>query len=243
MNVDPAAPAPSSIPSRALQRHQPARLGRLTPGPLYWVILVLLRAVVRLVVRNHLHVEGRENVPRTGGVLLISNHLSSADPPLLGAASPRPLHFMAKVEWFKHRLLGFLAWHFLCFPVVRHTADRGALRHTLDLLARGQAVAIYPEGTRSEDLRLHHPEAGVGFLARHAGVPIVPVATWGGENVLQSRGYHLPRAAETHVVFGLPFTLPATPMTNQEAAELMMARIAALLPPRYRGYLDALEDS
>lgn len=228
------APAPATAPGRAPAR----RLGRLAPGPWYHLIRGFLRTVIRVILRGHLRLEGLERVPRTGGVLVVSNHISSADPPLLGALSPRPVHFMAKAEWFRSPLLGFLARQFLCFPVVRHTADRGALRHTLELLGRGQAVAIYPEGTRSDDLRLHRPEPGVGFLARRARVPIVPVATWGGEAILQSRGYHLPRAAETHVVFGEPFELPEDPaLSNQEAAELMMSRIAALLPQRYRGYL------
>jgi 1-acyl-sn-glycerol-3-phosphate acyltransferase len=96
---------------------------------------------------------------------------------------------------------------------------------------------MYPEGTRSEDLRLHPPEAGAGFLARQARVPILPVATWGGENVLPP-GSKFPHPAHAHIVFGKPFTLPKTKLSNQEAADYMMSKVAELLPDNYRGYFE-----
>jgi 1-acyl-sn-glycerol-3-phosphate acyltransferase len=205
---------------------------------MYWLIRWTLNVLITLLVRNHLHVEGRENVPRKGGLLVICNHIASGDPPLLGARSPRPLHFMAKVEWFKHPAIAYLARQFLCFPVVRHTADRGALRYALALMERGQAVCIFPEGTRAEDARIHPVEAGVGFLARRAGVPVLPVAVWGTENVLPARGVHWPRAADCHMVFGKPFQLPRPDMGNQEASDFMMSKVAELLPPAYRGVFE-----
>jgi 1-acyl-sn-glycerol-3-phosphate acyltransferase len=210
-------------------------LGRISPGFLYWVIRGFLRAVVGVVLPRRMHVSGAENIPRDGGLLVIGNHISTTDPPVLGALFPRPLHFMAKVEWFKNPVLGFLGRQFLCFPVVRHTADRSALRFTLALLAAGEVVAMYPEGTRSEDLRIHPPEAGAGFLARQAGVPILPVATWGGERVLPPHT-KIPRPAHVHMVYGKPFHLPQRKMSNQEAADLMMSKVAELLPDGYRGY-------
>jgi 1-acyl-sn-glycerol-3-phosphate acyltransferase len=209
--------------------------GPMSPTPIYWVIRWTLSVLIAMLVRNHLHVEGRENVPKKGGLLVICNHIASGDPPLLGARFPRPLHFMAKVEWFKNPVVGFLARQFLCFPVVRHTADRGALRYALALLGQEQAVCIFPEGTRAEDARIHPVEAGVGFLARRAAVPILPVAVWGTENVLPARGIHWPRAAECHMVFGKPFELPRPDMGNQEAADFMMSKVAEMLPPSYRG--------
>lgn len=215
-----------------------ASRAHVRPTPLYHVLIAMLRGVVQAILfGGHLRVEGQENVPRKGGLLVISNHIAGADPPLLGAAFPRPLHFMAKVEWFKNPFLGFLGRTMLCYPVVRHTADRSALRFTLSLLAAGEAVCLYPEGTRSRDLKLHPPEAGAGFLARRAGVPILPVATWGGENVLPT-GAKFPRrtGTEVHLVFGRPFTLTETGMDNQEAAEFMMSKVAEMLPAEYRGY-------
>ena len=215
------------------------RPGRRRPGLLsYWPLRFVVRALVEFFLfGGHLHLEGQERVPRRGGLLVISNHIAGADPPVLGACFPRPLHFMAKVEWFRNPVLGALARAFLCFPVVRHTADRAALRFTLSLLEAGEAVCIYPEGTRSRDLVMHAPEAGAGFLARRAGVPILPVATWGGEKVLPT-GARFPRRSGTHVhvVFGEPFQLPEGITDNQEASEVMMSRVAEMLPVEYRGY-------
>lgn len=207
----------------------------MSPKPLYWVIRWLLHAVISVVLLRHTHITGKENAPRQGGLLVISNHISTTDPPLLGALFPRPLHFMAKAEWFKNPVLGFLGRQFLCFPVVRHTADRGALRYTLALLEQGQAVAIYPEGTRSEDLQIHPPEAGAGFLARQAKVPILPVATWGGEKVLPPHS-KFPRPAHAYIAYGKPFHLPQGKISNQEAADYMMSKVAELLPDDYRGH-------
>lgn len=206
-------------------------------GLLYWPLRWFVQAIASVLLFRHFDVGGKQNVPKKGGLLVISNHIAAADPPLLGGYFPRPLHFMAKAEWFRNPVLGFLGRSFLCFPVIRHTADRNALRFTLTLLAAGEAVCVYPEGTRSRDLVMHPPEAGAGFLARRAGVPILPVATWGGQGVLPT-GARFPRPTkiDVHLVFGEPFTLPAGEMDNQEAAEYMMSRVAELLPEEYRGY-------
>jgi 1-acyl-sn-glycerol-3-phosphate acyltransferase len=205
---------------------------------LYRPLLFAVRTLVQLfLVGGHLHIEGAENVPRSGGLLVISNHIAGADPPLLGAFFPRPLHFMAKAEWFRNPFLTLLARTFLCFPVVRHTADRAALKFTLLLLQAGRAICVYPEGTRSRDLVMHAPEAGAGFLGRRGGVPILPVATWGGETVLPT-GARFPHRSGTDVylAYGKPFTLPEGDMDNQEAAEYMMSKVAAMLPEKYRGF-------
>ena len=230
MSVDPVPQLSDTPPAR----------GRARPGVVYWILRWGLRVIIAAILPMHMHVDGRKNVPREGGLLVISNHIATADPPLLGALFPRPLHFMAKREWFDNAFIGWLARQFLCFPVVRHTADRGALRYTLWLLGQGRAVGIYPEGTRAEDARMHPAEAGAGFLARQAGVPVLPVATWGGENVLP-KGSRFPRIAQAHahLVYGKPFMLPERKMSNQEAADYMMSKVAELLPTEYRGEYQA----
>src|ERR1700730_12616512 len=83
--------------------------GPMTPKFLYWVIRWGLHAIISVVLPRRMHVSGKENVPREGGLLVISNTTATADPPLLGALFPRPLHFMAKVEWFKNPVIGYLA--------------------------------------------------------------------------------------------------------------------------------------
>jgi 1-acyl-sn-glycerol-3-phosphate acyltransferase len=209
--------------------------GPISPSPIYWILRWFVRAVIGVILFRRVHIKGKENVPRQGGLLVVSNHIATADPPLEGALFPRPVHFMAKVEWFTgNPLEAFLARQFLCYPVVRHTADRASLRYTLDLLRRGQAVLVYPEGTRAVDARLHRAEAGIGFLARRSGVPVVPVAIHGSENVIP-KGGHWPKRAHTWLVYGAPFTLPATITESHEAADYVMSKIAELLPVEYRG--------
>ena len=214
----------------------PGLSGPVRAGPLYWVERAILRVIIFFVLfGGRLHQLGRDNVPRKGGLLVISNHIATGDPPLEGAMFPRPVHFMAKAEWFTgNRLIGYLARQFLCFPVNRHTADRAALRYTLALLERGQAVLVYPEGTRSVDHQMHRAEAGIGFLARKSGVPILPLAIWGTEKVMP-KGSHMPRPEHAHITYGEPFHLPESMVDNRVAADFMMARVAELLPREYRG--------
>jgi 1-acyl-sn-glycerol-3-phosphate acyltransferase len=122
-----------------------------------------------------LRVEGVRNVPRTGPLLVACNHISELDPPVLGSAFPRALFFMAKKELFRK---GFWASFFRnlgAFPVDRRGADREALRVARELLEEGNAVAVFPEGTRSIDGRMLSPKPGLGYLAVATGAGILPV--------------------------------------------------------------------
>lgn len=200
-------------------------------------ILHLLRVVI---LRRALHVTGLEHVPASGPVIVVGNHIATVDPPLTGALIRRlDVHYMAKSESFRNPWTRWLFHGYNAFPVVRHTADRGALKYALRLLKDGHVLVLYPEGTRSPDRTVHRPFAGAGFLARHSGVPIVPAAIWGSEDVLP-KGASWPRHADVNIIYGEPFHLPdrnpdGTPMTHQESADYMMSRVAALLPLRYRG--------
>lgn len=206
---------------------------------MYAVMRLILRALAFVILFRSLHVEGRRRVPRRGPVLVIGNHIATVDPPLTGALIPRlDVHYMAKSESFTPRIAwAFRAYH--AFPVVRHTPDRAALKRALGILGAGHVLIVYPEGSRAENAQLRRPYAGVGFIARHAGVPIVPAAIWGSEACLP-KGARLPRRAQVHIRYGEPFHLPATKpdgsrMSHQDSADYMMARVAALLPARYRG--------
>lgn len=204
---------------------------------------LLLRGIMRLLVatilgRGLVHVEGLDNVPVTGGALLVGNHVGTIDPPLTGALVDRlDVYYMAKSEHFATRPVRWLFRGFNAFPVVRGSADRTALRHTLELLRGGHIVLVYPEGSRSPDGRLGRPQAGVGFLARHGGVPVIPVAVWGTETVLP-RGSKRIRRGHVHVSYGPPVPLPPSdPVAkrdNRAVAAAIMGAISAMLPQRYR---------
>lgn len=155
-------------------------------------------------------VTGLENVPRTGAVILASNHLSFADSLVIPIVAPRKVHFLAKSDYFRGGgVKGTLqkAWFegMGMLPVDRDDpkAALGSLDTALEVLGRGEAFGLYPEGTRSRDGRLYRGRTGVAHLALTAGVPVVPVGITGTER-LQPVGSRLPRVVPITVRFGAP---------------------------------------
>lgn len=140
----------------------------------YRIARAILRAVFRIVFRWE--VAGSENVPMTGPVLIASNHISLLDPPVIGCAISRKIHFMAKAELFRYPVLGSLFRYFGAFPVRRGMADRNAIRKALDLLKQGEVIGIFPEGTRNRTGEAIAPHHGVALLAIKANASIVPAA-------------------------------------------------------------------
>jgi len=184
------------------------------------------------------HLRGSANVPRSGPLLMVSNHVGAIDPAIIGAWTPRPVWFMAKAELFKGSW-GWLMRGYHAFPVVRHSPDRTALRRAFDLLKQGSAVVLFPEGHRSENARLLRAEPGAGFIARRSGAPLLPIAITGSQNVL-GRHQMIPRRAEVEMTFGQPFQLPernrdGSPMDHQQSADYLMTKIAELLPLENQG--------
>lgn len=182
---------------------------------------------------------GRENIPRQGGVMLVSNHLASADPPMLAAALyPRWPKFMAKVELFEKPFAGYLfAWSG-AFPVRRFDADLGALREAERLLAAGEILGMFPEGHRSDQAALIEAHPGTALIALRSQAQVVPVAITGSENL--RRGWRVfVQRPRVRVVFGAPFRLEREGPVNREVAERahlrIMREIAARLPAKYRG--------
>jgi 1-acyl-sn-glycerol-3-phosphate acyltransferase len=175
---------------------------------------------------------GRENVPKTGGVILASNHISNVDPPHVGTCFWRPCAFMAKEELFQHPLFGWFITKLNAFPVKRGTADRASLKKSLELLEQGWALLIFPEGTRSETGELQPPEMGVGMIAYRSGVPVVPAYAWGTDKVMPKGGGV--KLAQIGVRYGKPlqFSTPEGTKAGREeyeaAAHAIMAAIAAL---------------
>jgi 1-acyl-sn-glycerol-3-phosphate acyltransferase len=188
-----------------------------------------------------------ECVPKEGGVLVVANHIHNADPILLNAAYPRPIHFMAKKEVFEVPVLPLILRWVGAFPVDRGKSDRGAIRRALAALNCGIAVAMFPEGTRSRVFALQKAHPGAGLLALTADVPVQPVAITGTER-LPFNGAKGSAAGElrrepghpgVQILFGEPFRIPrevdGRRVTAEEATEIMMREIARLLPEDYRG--------
>jgi 1-acyl-sn-glycerol-3-phosphate acyltransferase len=204
----------------------------------YFFLTRLARLLTRILLGSKFHLRGTVNVPRTGPVLIVSNHVGAVDPAIIGAWTPRPVWFMAKAELFT----GAFAWlmrAYHAFPVVRHSPDRTALRRAFGLLKQGSAVVLFPEGHRSENARLLRAEPGAGFVARRSGAPVVPMAITGTQHVL-GRHAIIPRRAEVAMTFGEAFQLPdrnhdGTQMDHQQSADYLMAKIAQLLPLENQG--------
>lgn len=171
---------------------------------LYTILKPIAVALMRLLFR--LEVVDPGLVPATGPVLIVSNHVSVLDPPLVGGAAPRPLFFMAKEELFRIPLFGRLIRSLNARPVRRDGSDMRALKASLALLEEGRALLVFPEGTRGEEGQPPREfKPGVGMLAVMSGAPVVPVYVSGSGAALP-RGRALPRRARVRVTFGPPLT-------------------------------------
>ena len=203
-----------------------------------------MRGLMRFMTRTFLvglfKVEGLENVPRQGPLVVCANHFATLDPPMVPAFLPRADTWnMAKSEYFRKPLMRWIFTRYHAFPVVRHSADRAALRRAFDLLKAGEVLIIYPEGTRVESGELATPEPGAGFIAQKAGCPVLPVALTGTRECLP-KGSRWPRRVPVTLRFGKPFLLPqrrpnGERISHEEASDAIMLAIAELLPPENRG--------
>ena len=155
---------------------------------------------------GHLEVQGIRHIPREGGVLLVSNHVSFLDPVIVGSAANREIHFMARSTAFDIPGLGKLISLYNAYPVNRGAPDLGALRKTIALLKAGNVVLMFPEGTRSVDGTLGKARDGACFIADRAGVPTIPVFHRGAERMLPRNSSRL-RRTKLSVTFGEPLEL------------------------------------
>ena len=237
--------APATPPEREARRAHPLPRGFPRRFPVrddgrrplrYRVVAGAARIGARLVLGRRLRVLGLENLPDKGPVIIAGNHLSSLDTILLGGNTPGANYAMAKRELFRKPLIAWMWGGCNVFPVDRHTADRWALRTAIEILERGGRLILWVEGTRAAAPGMQRAEPGVGFLLRRVPCDVVPVAVWGSERVLV-KGRRLPRRAPVTLCFGRPFTpdLGEGRRDHQAVADQVGARVAALLPPEYRG--------
>ena len=152
---------------------------------------------------------GISNLPKTGGVVVVSNHGSHLDPPILGHALGRPVAFMAKTELFKVPILSSIISACGAYPVKRGAGDREALRTASNRLIEGWATGVFLDGTRQENGRVNDPKAGAALLSARTGCSILPVAIVNSHRAFP-KGSFLPRLVSIHLKVGELIQPPPT---------------------------------
>ncbi|MFK2824228.1 lysophospholipid acyltransferase family protein [Bacillus sp. B190/17] len=168
-----------------------------------------------------IEVIGREHVPKEGGVLLCSNHISNLDPPVVGITSARPISFMAKEELFHAPVFGKMLKHLKAFPVKRGMSDREALRKGLQILKEGNVLGLFPEGTRSKTGEVGQGLSGAGFFALRTNAHVIPCAIIGPYKLF----------SKLKVVYGPPINmdeLRSQKASIEETTEVIMSHIRKL---------------
>lgn len=195
----------------------------------YWV-----RLWARIWLRFQSH--GSENVPRTGSCLVASNHVSYLDPPMLACGvQHRLIHFLARDTLWTPGVGAWFMTAIQCIPIDRTRGDVGALRKAIAVLKEGEALALFPEGTRSPDGQLKEAKGGVGFLIAKAGVPVVPVYVDGSYAAFPKGARHI-RPGKVRIFYGPPIqpsefaALGEGRESYEKIGRLVMSRIAALKP-------------
>jgi 1-acyl-sn-glycerol-3-phosphate acyltransferase len=173
---------------------------------------------------------GVRNVPKTGGVLLVSNHQSYLDPVLLGVQVLRPISYLAKSELFANPVFGWLIRQCNAFPVRQGAGDIGAVKETILRLQEGGALNIFPEGSRSEDGKLQPIERGASLVIRRAKVPVVPVVIQGSFRAWP-KGRKIFRGTPIRLLYGPPMQL----------AHLRPDEISKIIESTFRSMLAELQ--
>jgi len=187
----------------------------------YRVLKYLVRIV--LAVLRRWDVRGRDNLPASGGIILVANHVSNWDPVVIICAFKRKVHFMAKSELFKIPVIGYVVKSSGAFAVQREKSNRNAIRTAVKLLEEGQVVGVFPEGTRSQTGEMLKPHLGAAMLAFKAGVPMLPIAVSGTRGVFKKIKVHV----------GSPVICRSAGKAGKEdlekASDMIMEQVASLL--------------
>jgi 1-acyl-sn-glycerol-3-phosphate acyltransferase len=207
------------------------------------VVISLIRRFIRLSLPLLAGVDivGKENLPATGGLIIAGNHLGRFDIPLIYYILDRDDSILMIAEKYqKYAIVRWMAKKMDALFVDRYNADYRTLRAVLKRLQQGELLVISPEGTRSKTGALAEARPGGSYLAAKAGIPIVPVAVTGTEDALVKAQLRHLRRLHFDVRIGTPFLLSPLEGQDRDAklkqdTDEIMCRIAALLPPAYRG--------
>jgi 1-acyl-sn-glycerol-3-phosphate acyltransferase len=190
---------------------------------IYWPVRVLVQVSFRIYFR--MVRVGRGHIPRQGPAIIAANHRSFFDPFVIGTMARRPLYYVAKRELFEiHPFISWLLTALGAFPVDRGRGDRDTIDTAKELLARGELVLIFPEGTRTRPGPLGSPKRGVGRLALETGAPVIPVAVIGTEAI--RRGWRL-RPHRVRVRAGRALQFPQVDVSTPAAAGIVTTRVWA----------------
>ncbi len=202
--------------SRLHARHRERGVNPLV----YWLVRALFQPFFHLYFR--LSRIGREHVPESGPVIFAANHRSFLDPFIIATIARRPMYYVAKEELFRNKLTSWFLNSLGAFPVRRGQSDEDMLTTARTILERGDAVLIFPEGTRIRPGALGRPRRGVGRLALETGAPVVPVAIIGTEAI--RKGWRI-RPHKARVRIGRPLTFPQVPNASPQLAAAVTDRI------------------
>jgi 1-acyl-sn-glycerol-3-phosphate acyltransferase len=237
--------APRRRPSRPKPAIDEEELLEGRISPLIRIVALGSRFITRSITR--VHVEGNfDAIPREGPVILAANHISNADPVIVGAwLTPRlgrRIHWLGKREMFDWPIVGWVARTGGVVPVDRGGADVEAFRMAARVLEAGGVLMVFPEGTRSPNGELQPPKDGLALLALRTGATIVPIGVSNTDRVWP-KGRKIPRlGGHATMRVGEPFRIAdlLPPEIDRKSAKrlattLIMRRIAALIDPRHRG--------
>jgi 1-acyl-sn-glycerol-3-phosphate acyltransferase len=163
-------------------------------------------------------IDGAEHVPQHGPLIVVSNHASDFDPPILSSCMRRPVSFMAKEELFQVPVLSRAIRLYGAYPVKRGSPDRSAIRAALAQLEAGWAVGIFLQGTRTVDGRIPSPKLGAAMIAAKTQAPLIPVSLWGTQAII-TKGSKLPHPVPVTVRIGEPIPPPRS--TKRDDLERM----------------------
>jgi|HubBroStandDraft_4_1064222.scaffolds.fasta_scaffold105049_2 1-acyl-sn-glycerol-3-phosphate acyltransferase len=197
----------------------------MTQRSLVWKYLQII-ARVGTTLLFQLKTTGRENVPKTGGVLLIANHQSYLDPVLVAVHLRRPVSFLAKSELFENPYFGWFIRMLHAFPVRQGEGDVGAVKEVIRQLEEGHVLNIYPEGSRTETGELAPFEKGVALVIRRAGVPVVPIAIE-GSYAAWPKGDKIFHAHPIRVKYGKPINFEGK--KSDEILETLQSRLKEMI--------------